>query len=214
MQTKMSPERRGNKFAGTQMESDKKPDQQSHDLSKTQSQAVILSRIYCGNRWELDEISWTLICCLMAPTPDKPLVKVFTPFAWQEIDHLDRHSKYYLPQTTPYTWGNDKLSKHFDPFSFTTWSEDWNLGQNTSRLSSELFTECFHYTLPIGHRQPCSTAKSSHTSALKSHISEFLSSTDLIAAAYTRLLIDSRISRRRQRCLKLITANWTPSISE
>lgn len=77
---------------------------------------MILSRIYCGNRWELDEISWTLICCLMAPTPDKPLVKVFTPFAWQEIDHLDRHSKYYLPQTTPYTWGNNKLSKHWSIF--------------------------------------------------------------------------------------------------
>lgn len=90
------------------------------------------------------------------------------------------------------------------PFKFNVCSIDWALWSNTISLSSELLIRLSYHILPITRSQWCSDNENIRTSVAHSHVFESNSRRDLIAAVYTRTMIDNRISRWNNRCLKLV----------
>lgn len=81
-------------------------------------------------------------------------------------------------------------------FWFRASSEDWTVGFKTLFITCKLLTKFSQRILPTLRKQRCSNT-GLQTSAFNSHASESYS-TSIIAAVYTRLVIDKRVRQTLQ----------------
>lgn len=136
-----------------------------------------------------------------------PLVRAFTPFPMWSTDHLDRFFNHYLPQITTYNeatvlW---TCTKH-DPTTSTC--SDPKTRPSSLGLTSKLLTKLTCHILSTRRRQRLSNTISLRiSSAFIGHASEPHSSINLTVTTI-QPLIDNRISRRRDRCIRMVNASW------